>query len=146
MTMLSMTYNLAWIIYNAKSEKHGLFISPGVSPPEEILSSFSSDISVSLAVKTPLDADRSGRRRFIVSQSLPLTLYSGLLSSVTVHSTLVFFQVRCGILCIFFSASFSLHLFLFFSASFFSSGRSSYFRMVFCSFHFLPIFLLAQIL
>ena len=27
-----------------------------------------------------------------------------------------------------------------------SSGRSSYFRMVFCSFHFLPIFLLAQIL
>ena len=33
----------------------------------------------------------------------------------------------------------SLHLLL-------SSGRSSYFRMVFCSFHFLPIFLLAQIL
>ena len=27
-----------------------------------------------------------------------------------------------------------------------SSGRPSYFRMVFCSFHFLPIFLLAQIL
>ena len=31
-----------------------------------------------------------------------LTLYSGLLSSVRSHSTLVFFQVRCGILCIFF--------------------------------------------
>ena len=47
-----------------------------------------------------------------------LTLYSGLLSSVLRDS---------------------LHLLL-------PSGRSSYFRMVFCSFHFLPIFLLAQIL
>ena len=58
-----------------------------------------------------------------------LTLYSGLLSSVlTLYSGLLSSALRD-----------SLHLFL-------SSGRSSYFRMVLCSFHFLPIFLLAQIL
>ena len=46
-----------------------------------------------------------------------------------------FFKCAAGI-----SASpMQMHLLL-------SSGRSSYFRMVFCSFHFLPIFLLAQIL
>ena len=52
------------------------------------------------------------------------------------HSTLVFF-FKCAA-----DISASSHA----DASSSSSGRSSYFRMVFCSFHFLPIFLLAQIL
>ena len=47
------------------------------------------------------------------------------------HSTLVFFS---SVRRVSLHLPMQMHLLL-------SSGRSSYFRMVFCSFHFLPIFL-----
>ena len=60
------------------------------------------------------------------------------LTAYTLHSlsTLVFFQV-----CLRVSQHLPMQMQLLLS-----SGRSSYFRMVFYSFHCLPIFLLAQIL
>ena len=64
-----------------------------------------------------------------------LTAYT-LHSLSTLRVTLVFFQV-----CLRVSQHLPMQMQLLLS-----SGRSSYFRMVFCSFHFLPIFLLAQIL
>ena len=67
-----------------------------------------------------------------ISQSV-ITHYHTPSRELTAYThTLLWSSFKCA-------AGISQHLLL-------SSGRSSYFRMVFYSFHFLPIFLLAQIL